>query len=242
MKQIFTFFTFLLISSNFFAQNNPLDSTKSACVQPLQGVVVNFKTGEIVPEAFVQLYERDLLLDSVQVGNDAQFSFTVACNKRFNIKAFAENFANNSTIVFSTQSQKDRVWDIKLFPIREFIYKAPNKFIDVDNLNYVEDHIAFAETDYKILDKVVGILLKYPSINVSINVHTDSNGIEEYNVKMTKDRADLILSYLIDNGIEPERLGAMGLGSSQLLNHCTPEVKCYESEHRLNRRTEFVVL
>jgi len=241
MKQFFLLFTFILISNSIYSQDKPIDSLSSKCFQPLQGVVVNFKTAEIIPHAFVQLYERDQLLDTVVASNDAHFSFNVACNKRFNIKAEAENFAYNSTIVFSSRSQKEKIWDIKLFPIREFIYRAPNKLIDVDNLTFVEDHIAFTETDYKILNKVVSVLLKYPSINVSINVHTDSNGIAEYNLKMTKERADLILSYLIDNGIEPDRLGAMGLGSTQLLNHCTPEVKCYESEHRINRRTEFVV-
>lgn len=242
MKQIVTLFIFIFITSNIQSQIISTDSLPNQCKQVLQGVVVNFKTGETVPNAFVELYERDELLDTIYANTAAEFSFNVACNKRFNIKAYAENYANNSNIVFSLASQEAKIWDIKLFPIREFKYRAPDKLIDVDNLSFVEDHIAITSADYKILDKVVGILRKYPSINISINVHTDSNGMAEYNLKMTKDRADLILGYLIDCGIESDRLGAMGLGSSQLLNHCTPEVKCYESEHRINRRTELIVL
>lgn len=242
MKQITTLFTLLLFTSNIHSQTILADSISSKCKQTLQGVVVDFKTGETLPNAFVELYERDKLLDTIYTNKAAEFSFNVACNKRFNIKAYAENYAINSNIVFSLASQKDKIWDIKLFPIREFKYRAPDKLIDVDNLSFVEDYIAFTPMDYEILDKVVGILQKYPSIYMSINVHTDSNGIAEYNLKMTKDRADLIMSYLIDSGIEPDRLGAMGFGSSQLLNHCTPDVKCYEAEHRINRRTEFIVL
>lgn len=242
MKQIVTLFIFIFITSNIQSQVITIDSLTNHCKQVLQGVVVNFKTGEIIPNAFVELYERDELLDTIYANTAAEFIFNVACNKRFNIKAYAENYANNSTIVFSLASQKAKIWDIKLFPIREFKYSAPYKLIDVDNLSFVEDNIANTSTDYKILDKVIGILQKYPSINVSINVHTDSKGMTEYNVKMTKYRAEYILGYLIDCGIESNRLGAMGLGSSQLLNHCTPEVKCSESEHRINRRTEFIVL
>jgi outer membrane protein OmpA-like peptidoglycan-associated protein len=105
----------------------------------------------------------------------------------------------------------------------------------------MQDNIDFSKTDYKILDKVIGIMLKYPNIKVSINVHTDSNGLVAYNQTMTQDRADLVLNYLINNGIDSERLTAEGHGSSKLLNHCTPSVKCYEAEHRVNRRTEFIV-
>lgn len=210
--------------------------------QTLYGVIKNFKTGEIIPNTLVELYERDLLLDTVQAGADAQFSFEVVRNKRYNIKAYAENFANNSSIVFSLQSQKDKIWDIKLFPMREFLHRSADKFIDIDNINFVMDQVAFTPEDYKQLDKVVSVMLKYPSINVSINVHTDSNGIAEYDQKMTQDRADLILGYMIDNGIEAERLGPIGFGSTQLRNHCVKSVKCSEAQHRVNRRTEFLVL
>jgi len=210
--------------------------------QKLIGVITNFKTGENIPNALVELYERDELLDTIRTGIDARFSFDVARNKRYNIKAFAENFAKNSTIVFSLHNQQDKVWDVKLYPIREFIYISPNKFVDIDNIHFMMDQIAFESEDYKQLDKLVSILEKYSNIRISVNVHTDSNGVEEYDQKMTQDRADLIISYLIDNNIDPDRLESIGYGSTMLLNGCEKNVKCTEAEHRKNRRTEFLVL
>ncbi len=257
MKQFIILFSLVFTSSILFAQidslntskftnhiNSQIDSldSKKEHKQQLLGVIVNFKTNEIIPNALVELYERDLLLGTIRADKEAKFSFEVVQNKRYNIKAFAENFAKNSTIVLSLQSQQDKVWNIKLFPIKEFIFRAPDKFIDIDNIMFIMDQVAFDTSDIKKLDKVVGIMEKYPSINISVNVHTDSNGMEEYDQKMTKDRADLIISYLINNGIDSERLGGIGFGSSMLLNHCTREVLCSEAEHRENRRTEFLVL
>ncbi len=257
MKQFIILFFLVFATSILSAQIDSLDISKftnhtktqidsldlkKEHKQQLNGVVVNFKTGEIIPNALVELHERDQLLDTIRADKEAQFSFEVVRNKRYNIKAFAENFAKNSTIVFSLQSQQNTVWSIKLFPIREFTFKAPDKFIDIDNIMFIMDQVTFDASDIEKLDKVVGILEKYPSINISVNVHTDSNGIEEYDKKMTRDRADIIVSYLINNGIDSERLGGIGFGSSMLLNQCTRDVKCSEAEHRENRRTEFLVL
>lgn len=257
MKQFIILISLILFTSYINAQIDSLDTSKftnhrvaeidsldtsQLHKQTLFGVIKNFKTGEIIPNAEVELYERDLLLDTFSSGADAQFSFEVVRNKRYNIKAFAENYANNSSIVFSLQSQKDKIWDIKLFPIREFMYRSPDKFIDIDNINFVMDQVAFTAEDYKLLDKVVGILEKYPEINISVNVHTDSKGVKEYDQRMTRDRADLIVSYLIDCGIDPERLGSIGFGSSMLLNHCVSGAKCSDAQHKENRRTEFLIL
>ncbi len=242
MKKLIILFILFFISRNVHSQINPIDSLKIEKSQILSGIVIDFKTGTIIPNAFVQLYNGEELLDSKQTAEDASFSFSVICNKRFNIKARAENFAINSTIVFSTKSQKDKIWKIKLYPIREFKYLTPNKLLDVDEITFIMDKLEFTLMASKQLDKVAGIMEKYPLIKISVNVHTDSNGIAEYDLKMTQERADTILSYLIDKGIDSERLGAIGYGSTQLLNHCIPDVKCTRAEHKANRRTEFLVL
>lgn len=214
----------------------------STCTQQIKGIVLDLKTAELLPNSKVELCDGLQVLSSTISDEHATFIFNAPCNKRLNVRAYAENHAINSQIVFSTEARKDHVWEVKLFPIREFIYRDLEKYIDVDNLQFVEDNIALTNNDEEILEKVVMILEKYPDINISINVHSDSKGIEEYSLRLTQERADLIMSYLLDKGISEERLNAVGFGSSHLLNNCVKGVDCSEKEHQQNRRTEFVVL
>lgn len=235
-KRIFIFLLFspFLIFSQIFP-----DST---CTQNLKGVVKDLKTGNPLPNSKVEICDGVKVLASTMSDNNANFEIDAPCNKRLNVRAYAENHAINSQIVFTTEARKDYVWEVKLFPIREFVYRDLEKLIDVDNIQFVEDNIALTKNDEKILNKVVMILEKYPDTNISINVHSDSKGIEEYNLRLTQERADLIMSYLLNKGISEERLNAVGYGSSHLLNNCIEGADCTEKEHQQNRRTEFVVL
>jgi len=92
------------------------------------------------------------------------------------------------------------------------------------------------------LDKIVELLKKHPDIRLSMESHTDSRQSEEYNLDLSERRARATMQYLIEHGIDPNRLEAKGFGESRLVNHCSDGVKCSEKEHQMNRRTEFVII
>ncbi|WP_141384446.1 OmpA family protein, partial [Flavobacterium flevense] len=54
-------------------------------------------------------------------------------------------------------------------------------------------------------------------------------------------RAKSTISWLVQNGINANRLTGKGYGESQLVNKCTDNVKCTEEEHQMNRRSEFII-
>jgi outer membrane protein OmpA-like peptidoglycan-associated protein len=47
------------------------------------------------------------------------------------------------------------------------------------------------------------------------------------------------MEYFILKGIEKSRLSAKGFGETQIKNRCINGIDCSETEHMLNRRTEF---
>jgi outer membrane protein OmpA-like peptidoglycan-associated protein len=49
------------------------------------------------------------------------------------------------------------------------------------------------------------------------------------------------MQWLISKGIAKERLTAKGFGETQLVNKCADGVVCNETEHQLNRRSQFVI-
>ena len=78
------------------------------------------------------------------------------------------------------------------------------------------------------------------SLKLSIIGHTDSQGDDLKNKQLSVNRANNVMNYFVDNGIEKERLSIQGLGETKLLNRCKNGIDCSEEEHKLNRRTEFI--
>ncbi len=91
---------------------------------------------------------------------------------------------------------------------------------------------------YKILNEL-GKALSDPRLReriITINGHTDSDGKEKYNVRLSLNRADAVKQYLIDqHGVSPNRLKVVGYGESIPLKPNTSK-----ENKQLNRRVEIV--
>ena len=85
------------------------------------------------------------------------------------------------------------------------------------------------------LGKLANFLIDHPRFKLNISGHTDSQGKEESNLRLSQARADAIKAYLTyEFKIDPARIDAHGYGSSK------PIVEEENDDHRkLNRRVEF---
>jgi len=79
-------------------------------------------------------------------------------------------------------------------------------------------------------------------MKIDIRSHTDSRASHAYNDRLSERRAQSTRQWLIDQGIEANRLTAKGYGERQLINQCADGVKCSEEDHQANRRSEFIVM
>jgi outer membrane protein OmpA-like peptidoglycan-associated protein len=73
------------------------------------------------------------------------------------------------------------------------------------------------------------------NLKFSVEGHTDAKGTEAYNMNLSLKRAQSVVQYLIDNGVEPDRLGGIGKGFSELLYPDRPQAP----ENRRVRVTAF---
>jgi outer membrane protein OmpA-like peptidoglycan-associated protein len=64
------------------------------------------------------------------------------------------------------------------------------------------------------LAKVAGILLAYPGLKVQVEGYTDSVGSDEYNVKLSEDRANAVRDFLVTQGVPPANITAQGFGKA----------------------------
>lgn len=87
------------------------------------------------------------------------------------------------------------------------------------------------------LEKFIMILHKFPALKISIIGHTDNVGDSQYNLKLSKERAESVADYFIRNGIDASRLRCFGQGDRQPLDdNSTAEARAR------NRRVEFDII
>lgn len=109
------------------------------------------------------------------------------------------------------------------------------------NIYYDFDKYDLRPESIKELEKVVSFMKANRDLYVELGSHTDSRGNDEYNQRLSENRAKSAVDYIISRGISPERIRSKGYGESRLVNGCSNGVDCTEAQHQLNRRTEIIV-
>jgi outer membrane protein OmpA-like peptidoglycan-associated protein len=84
---------------------------------------------------------------------------------------------------------------------------------------------------YAELDRVAKILNNYPQTRIRVEGHTDSTGGEAYNQALSERRAETVQSALVQRGVDPIRIEAVGFGESQPIS----------SDNATNRRVNIVI-
>ncbi|MEJ8756040.1 OmpA family protein [Pontibacter sp. H259] len=85
------------------------------------------------------------------------------------------------------------------------------------------------------LASIAQLMQEQPSLNFTVEGHTDSDGDDKANQKLSQQRAEAVKTYLVEQGIKADRLEAKGQGESKPIDkNSTPEAKAN------NRRVEFV--
>ena len=91
----------------------------------------------------------------------------------------------------------------------------------------------FKQQTFPVLLAISAILKEYPSSKFSIEGHTDSDGSNEFNLRLSDSRALAVKKYLVEQGIDEFRLSAMGYGESKPID--TNNTKAGKAN---NRRVE----
>ncbi len=86
------------------------------------------------------------------------------------------------------------------------------------------------------LAKVSGILLAYPGLRLEVEGHTDSVGTEEYNQRLSEQRAGSVRDYLLQQGVSDGAMVARGFGKSHPI---APNTSMQGRQQ--NRRVELVL-
>ncbi|MCF6280310.1 MAG: OmpA family protein [Flavobacteriaceae bacterium] len=218
----------------------PLD-----CNQSIAGIVSSEKTNIPLIDVELSLLYKGELIEKTrsQIGGLFNFNTQVDCKSDYKIITEAKNYASK-TKSFSTSEKLDgeNYLDIKLKETDEFITYRNITMIKTKPIYFDLNESTVREDAARELDKVVQIMKKYPEIKIELNSHTDSRAPDAYNMRLSQERAASSIAYIISRGIDESRIFGRGYGETRLRNKCSNGVKCTETEHQKNRRTEFIVI
>ena len=111
------------------------------------------------------------------------------------------------------------------------------KSIIVEDLLFKTGKNALDKRSYRILDQLVDFLNQNPTIKIELAGHTDSDGSEVFNQKLSEGRAQSAVNYLNSKGVNTNRLVAKGYGESKPLSpNTSAEAKAK------NRRVELKII
>ncbi len=202
-----------------------------ACVG---GLVLDAKTKKPIPLASIEVQNKNgKILEIVQSSTRGYYKFCLPKEGKYylvvNHRGYV--FKLDSVTLSFDHLGKTTEKNLYLEPIEV------NKAYVLRNIYFDYDKATLRPESKAELDRLVRILKENPTMVIEIGGHTDSDGSEEYNLRLSQARAEAVRNYLIRAGIDPKRLKAKGYGECcPVAPNDTPENK------QKNRRTEFKVL
>lgn len=215
--------------------------------------------GYELPEAVVYMVGNDGTNMKIGVNLEGSFEQPLAPGGKYLFLATCRGYLNyRAELTVDSLAQKEHQYVLQ-FPLPSI--SIP---VLVRGVYYEFDKADLTDNSREALDRLVKVLKENPNITIELSAHCDYRGRAEYNERLSQCRAESVVKYLTEHGIEAERLTAKGYGESQPKTVSKKMTEKYPFLHEndvlteefilmlkpeqqevcnsLNRRTEFRVL
>jgi outer membrane protein OmpA-like peptidoglycan-associated protein len=221
--------------------------TEPVCNQALSGKVTNLKFKVPINQADIKVYDKfGDVIASTKTKEDGTYRVEVPCNSKLTIEASKPNHTKGTRDKETSRTPDEEIKnvDFELSNYDDLIKKEDNmEKVDINPIYFDFNKWDITPQAATELDKVVYIMKNFPSIVIKIESHTDSRGKDEYNLKLSENRAKATYDYILSKGIDASRIESVkGYGETRLRNKCSNGVKCTEEEHSFNRRSDFIIV
>lgn len=226
-------------------------------VQTVKGWVYE-QDGYELPQAVVYMVGNDGTNLKLNVKGDGSFTQEIKPHVDYVMLGTCKGYLNHKE-------------QIKVEPVtesEEYVLQFPLASITapvlIDNIFYDFDKATLRPESTASLDELIKLLEENPNVTIELSAHCDYRGPAQYNKQLSQRRAESVVAYLIEHGIEKERLSPVGYGKEKpktvkkkltekhpflhegdvLTEEFIKNLKPEEQDicNQLNRRTEFIVL
>ncbi|MFP4620832.1 MAG: OmpA family protein [Bacteroidales bacterium] len=247
----------------FSSSRDGADEIFSFVLPPLkfsiEGVVKEDKTEEALQDATVKLVGSDGMTMNSKTNEDGEFKFMLQPETDYVFVASKEKYLTVKENITTKGVEQSKVFE------PELMLSSIEEPIELPNIFYDYDDWSLRSESKEALNQLVETLTDNPRVIIELRAHTDNRGEHAYNIELSTKRAQSVVNYLIDHGIDSERLRAKGYAATKpkevdqnladeyefleegdvlkeefIDNLETEEQR--EAAHQINRRTEFKVL
>lgn len=226
-------------------------------IQTVKGWVYE-QDGYELTQAVVYMVGNDGTNLKLSVKGDGSFTQEIKAGVDYVLLGTCKGFLNHQEHIKVEPVKKSEEYVLQ-FPLASIT--AP---VLIDNIFYDFDKATLRPESAAALDQLVVLLKENPNVTIELSAHTDYKGSSEYNKRLSQRRAESVVKYLAEHGIENDRLTPVGYGKEQpklirkkvaerypflkendvLTEAYIKTLKDDEQEqcNQLNRRTEFRVL
>ena len=175
----------------------------------LKGVLTDSKTGGIITGVTVQLIGNDGTANEVETDNTGVYKFTLKPLTSYEVIVNTEGYLNKSVneTTFGVENNKVFIIDISVDPIKKEVI-LPRIEYDFNKFDLRPQSIAD-------LDLLAETLKDNINVVIELKSHTDYIGSDSQNNKLSQQRADACVAYLISQGIDAGQLVARGMGENE---------------------------
>jgi len=211
-------------------------------VAMISGKVIDSKTGKPV--------EATIIYEDLETGEEVgtattspatgEYKLVLPKGKKYSWRAVAPNFiaeGENVDLTDSTADGKSKNFSeitnksLKMIPIEE------GQIVRLNNIFFATGKSTLSNQSFPELNRIAITMSENKTLSIELGGHTDNVGGDDFNMKLSQDRADSVREYLIGKGIEPDRVASKGYGETvPVAKNDTPEGQ------QRNRRVEFKIM
>ena len=205
-------------------EEQPSNQTDTVKTEPEKPVVVSnmtLLTGKITAcasqqplNATIEIYDNStnsMIYTTEANTDDGGYIVSLPAGKNYNIAVKMENYMYHSENI---QTPNNSGFEHKTINICLNKIETGSK-ITLNNLFFDTDKYEIKPESEIELAAVHKLLTDNPTIKLEISGHTDNTGSKEHNITLSKNRAEAVKKYLINKGINENRLSFVGFGDSQ---------------------------
>lgn len=168
------------------------------------------------------------------------FSFNdILFDKRYQILVSKDNYFTESHFLDTRNAEESEDFNLD-FTLRKVLM---GETYTLSNIYYDFGKATLRSESKETLDELYQLMVDNPSLIIELSSHTDHVGTHEYNMRLSQERAQACVDYLVSKGIPNERLKAKGYGKTRpIAPNLNPDGTQNPEGMQRNRRTEFEVI
>ena len=193
-------------------------------LEPLKSLhhfrVANAQTGESLSDYNLRLNGQPAIADTA-----------LRILQEQTLQVTATGYLFFDTLFNTGSSTQERTMLIRMMPLTKDLV------LQLRNIQFEYDSYELTESSSAELESIAQLLFMNPTLRIELSAHTDDQGSDRYNDKLSTMRGKAVEKWLLERGVDSKRIVAVGYGKRK------PLVSNDSDEHRaLNRRVEIKVL